>query len=66
MLVLSRNLGNRLMIGEKQEITITVLEISEHQVKLGVEAARHIPVVREEILKNVKHSKTLKKYSHRI
>lgn len=62
MLVLSRNLGNKLMIGEKQEITITVLEISEHQVKLGVEAARNIPVMREEILKNFKQRRILKKY----
>lgn len=52
MLVLSRNLGKKLMIEVNQEITITILEINENQVKLGIEAERTIPIVREEILNN--------------
>lgn len=61
MLVLSRNLGKKLMIGPNQEITITVLEINENQVKLGIEAERTIPIVREEILIN-RYKHNLKKY----
>lgn len=48
MLVLTRSVGERLVIGNK-EIVLHVLEVRGNQVRLGIEAPRHIPVNREEI-----------------
>ena len=48
MLVLSRRVGERLLIGD--DIEIVVLEAKSGQVRLGIEAPREIPIVREELL----------------
>ena len=47
MLVLSRKLMEKLYIGD--EICITVVRMEGGQVRLGIEAPRHIPVVRAEL-----------------
>ena len=47
MLVLSRQTGERLLIGD--EIIITVVRISPNSVRLGIDAPAHMNVVREEI-----------------
>jgi carbon storage regulator len=47
MLVLSRKLGQRVVIAE--DITITVLEVSGGRVKLGISAPAEVPVHREEL-----------------
>ena len=50
MLILSRHKSKRIMIGEGEErITITVLDIREDKVRLGIEAPRSVPVHREEV-----------------
>ncbi len=48
MLVLSRKLNEKIVIGGG--IVITVVKIDRNQVRLGIEAPGHIPVYREEIL----------------
>jgi carbon storage regulator len=48
MLVLSRKLNEKIVIGGN--ITITVVKIDRNQVRLGIEAPNQIPVYREEIL----------------
>jgi carbon storage regulator len=48
MLVLSRKLGERIVINGN--IVVTVVKIDRNQVRLGVEAPPEIPVFREEIL----------------
>lgn len=48
MLVLTRKLMERLYIGE--EICVTVVRLEGGQVRLGIEAPRHIPVVRAELV----------------
>jgi carbon storage regulator len=48
MLVLSRKLNEKIVIDGN--ITITVVKIDRHQVRLGIEAPGQIPVYREEIL----------------
>ncbi len=55
MLVLTRAIGERLIIGNG-EITLHVLEIRGNQVRLGIEAPRHIPVHREEIFNRIKEN----------
>jgi carbon storage regulator len=52
MLVLSRRIGEALMIGD--EVNITVLGIKGNQVRFGINAPLSIPVHREEIYLKVK------------
>ena len=47
MLVLSRKIGERILIGDK--IAITVVRVSGGGVRLGIEAPEELPVVREEL-----------------
>lgn len=47
MLVLQRNLNERIIIGD--DIVITVVEILGGSVRLGIEAPRGVAVDREEI-----------------
>jgi carbon storage regulator len=47
MLVLSRRIGERLVIDDR--ITVTVVEIRGGQIRLGIETPREIPVRREEL-----------------
>ena len=52
MLVLSRNIGTSIKIGEN--ITVTAIDVSGNQVKLGIDAPKNIPVHREEIYLKIK------------
>jgi carbon storage regulator len=47
MLVLSRKVGERILIGEN--ISVTVVRIAGGAVRIGVEAPPELPVIREEL-----------------
>jgi carbon storage regulator len=47
MLVLSRKLGEKIVIGDN--IVVTVVKIDRNQIRIGIEAPNEIPVYREEI-----------------
>jgi carbon storage regulator len=47
MLVLSRKVGERILIGEN--IAVTVVRVSQGTVRLGIEAPLELPIVREEL-----------------
>ena len=49
MLVLSRKVGERILLGDK--IRITVVRVSGGGVRLGIEAPSDITVVREEVIR---------------
>lgn len=51
MLVLSRRVGESVMIGD--DITVTVLEVRGDIVRLGIDAPRHVKVHREEVYREV-------------
>jgi len=48
MLVLSRKLGEKIIIGNN--IVVTVVKIDRNQIRIGIEAPQDVPVFREEIL----------------
>ena len=48
MLVLSRKVGERILLGDK--IRITVVRVSGGGVRLGIEAPADVAVVREEVV----------------
>lgn len=52
MLILTRRVGETLMIGD--EVTVTVLGVKGNQVRLGVNAPRDVAVHREEIYERIK------------
>jgi len=56
MLVLSRKTGERIYLGENREIEITVVRIGSNNVRIGVDAPRDVPIVREELQATLSHS----------
>lgn len=51
MLILTRKLGESLIIGDN--IKITVEKITKSQVKLGIDAPKDVTVNREEVLREI-------------
>ncbi len=48
MLILTRRIGETLLIGD--DVTVTVLGIKGNQVRIGIKAPDQVNVVREELL----------------
>lgn len=52
MLILTRRVGETVMIGDN--VTVTVLGVKGNQVRLGVNAPKDVAVHREEIYERIK------------
>jgi len=52
MLVLSRKVGDSVIIGDN--VTVTVLSIQGNQIRVGVTAPKEVSVHREEIYERIK------------
>ena len=51
MLILTRRIGETLMVGD--DVTITVLGVKGNQVRIGVNAPKDVAVHREEIYERI-------------
>lgn len=56
MLILTRRVGETLMIGD--EVAVTVLGIKGNQVRIGVNAPKHVAVHREEIYERIRRERS--------
>jgi carbon storage regulator len=52
MLILTRKIGEKIIIGE--DVVVTVLSVKGYQVKIGIAAPRSVPVYREEVYEKIK------------
>ncbi len=57
MLILTRKLGESIIIDDN--IKVTVVDINNQQIKLGIDAPKHITINREEVAKKVKEENKL-------
>ena len=55
MLILTRRGGETVMIGD--DVTITVLGVKGNQVRVGINAPKHVAVHREEIYKRIQSAR---------
>jgi carbon storage regulator len=63
MLILTRRVGETIMIGD--EVTVTVLGVRGNQVRVGVNAPKNIAVHREEIYERIKREQAGESKPHR-
>lgn len=50
MLILCRRTGERIIVGENQEVFITVTKVERGNVWIGIDADKDVPIHREEVL----------------
>lgn len=54
MLVLTRKVGETVVIGENIRVTLAAIDAEHGRVRLAIDAPRHVPVHREEIYQAIR------------
>ncbi|WP_133469271.1 carbon storage regulator CsrA [Paraglaciecola marina] len=62
MLILTRRVGETLMVGD--DVTVTVLGVKGNQVRIGVNAPKEVSVHREEIYMRIQAEKNVQLAAH--
>ena len=62
MIILSRKIGERVMIGD--DISIVIKDIRSDRVRLGIDAPRSVSINREEIYKVIANQKRRMEETH--
>lgn len=52
MLILTRRIGEKLIIGE--DIVVTILGVNGNQIRIGIDAPKDVDVHREEVWQRIK------------
>jgi carbon storage regulator len=58
MLILTRRIGESVVIGEN--VTVTILGVKGNQVRVGIDAPKDVAVHREEIFERLQHEQAAK------
>lgn len=53
MLIMTRKLGQTVVIGDEVEVTIVQVQLNQNQVRLGINAPRSVGVYRKELLQEI-------------
>jgi carbon storage regulator len=61
MLILTRHLGESIMIGD--DVVVTILGVRGNQVRVGINAPKHVAVHREEVYQRI-HAEKLANVSN--
>ncbi len=61
MLILTRKLGESIIIGEK--VQLSVVEINKNNIKIGINAPKDITIYREEVFEKIKEENELSSIS---
>ena len=53
MLIMTRKLGQTVVIGDDIEVTVVQIQLNQNQVRLGINAPRAVGVYRKELLQEI-------------